>query len=253
MRRHLLVVLTGVGSALLIPARSVESAPPSGTEVAAIRAATVVKQAALARDFREAEQAFLRIAQRYERSSDAAQREKAVPIRKALALAVEQGMDNRFERLLILMQKSPPLTLHDLHDACGQSELLTRHLRAMLAILLGELPEEPPPPPPPDPGEPGDDGEQPVPRVPGPREKDKDKRAPIPVPRPQKPDIIGGEDPGDGSVDERELKQIAEQWGKLPARERARVMHGLTRTMPSRYRDVIELYFKKLADSPPPP
>ncbi len=40
---------------------------------------------------------------------------------------------------------------------------------------------------------------------------------------------------------------MAEVWGKLPERERAKAMLELTRDMSPHYRDVIEKYFKELA------
>lgn len=52
---------------------------------------------------------------------------------------------------------------------------------------------------------------------------------------------------GPGKVDEKKLKELAEVWGKLPEKKRAEAMMELTRDMPARYRDVIENYFKKLA------
>jgi hypothetical protein len=45
------------------------------------------------------------------------------------------------------------------------------------------------------------------------------------------------------------LKELAEVWGKLPEKDRAKAMAELTRDMPPRYREVIEKYFKKLAES----
>lgn len=62
-------------------------------------------------------------------------------------------------------------------------------------------------------------------------------------------DSVGGQNTGPGKVDEKVLKQIAEIWGKLPEKERAQKMAELTRSMPSRYREVIENYFKKTAEA----
>jgi hypothetical protein len=59
---------------------------------------------------------------------------------------------------------------------------------------------------------------------------------------------IGGMS-GPGKVDPKHLKELAEGWGKLPEKERARAMQELTRDMPPQYRDVIESYFRKLAAS----
>jgi hypothetical protein len=54
---------------------------------------------------------------------------------------------------------------------------------------------------------------------------------------------------GPGNVDAKYLKNVAEGWGKLPEKERARAMQELTRDMPPKYREVIESYFRKLAAS----
>jgi hypothetical protein len=42
---------------------------------------------------------------------------------------------------------------------------------------------------------------------------------------------------------------MAEQWGKLPEKDRAKALQELTRDMPPRYREVIEKYFKELSKS----
>jgi hypothetical protein len=54
---------------------------------------------------------------------------------------------------------------------------------------------------------------------------------------------------GPGQVDNKRLKGLAEQWGKLPEKERAKALADLTRDAPPRYREVIENYFKKFAES----
>ena len=54
---------------------------------------------------------------------------------------------------------------------------------------------------------------------------------------------------GKGQVDNKRIKELADVWGKLPEKERARAMVELTRGMPPRYRDAIEAYFKGLNGS----
>ena len=39
---------------------------------------------------------------------------------------------------------------------------------------------------------------------------------------------------------------MAEVWGKLPEKDRAKAMAELTRDMPARYREIIEKYFKEI-------
>jgi len=53
---------------------------------------------------------------------------------------------------------------------------------------------------------------------------------------------------GKGEVDPKKMKEIADNWGTLPEKERARAMVELTRGMPAKYRDAIETYFKKLQE-----
>jgi acyl-CoA hydrolase len=43
------------------------------------------------------------------------------------------------------------------------------------------------------------------------------------------------------------LKDLAEVWGNLPEKERAKAMLELTRGLDPRYRDAIEMYIKQIA------
>jgi hypothetical protein len=64
--------------------------------------------------------------------------------------------------------------------------------------------------------------------------------------RPQ-PDSFGGDLRGPGNVDPKKLKEMAEVWGKLPEKERAKAMLELTRDLPAHRRQLIENYFKAMA------
>jgi hypothetical protein len=57
---------------------------------------------------------------------------------------------------------------------------------------------------------------------------------------------LGGRS-GPGQVDPKRFKELSEVWGKLPEKERAKAMVGLTRDLDPRYREAIEAYFKKLS------
>jgi hypothetical protein len=57
---------------------------------------------------------------------------------------------------------------------------------------------------------------------------------------------------GPGMVDPKKLQHLAQNWGKLPEKERAKAMMELTKDLPPRYREVIENYFKTLARSQTP-
>lgn len=56
--------------------------------------------------------------------------------------------------------------------------------------------------------------------------------------------IMGGS--GAGKVDEKQLRQIAEQWGGLPPEKRAKIVEDITRDLPPKYKPVIDEYFKSL-------
>jgi hypothetical protein len=50
-----------------------------------------------------------------------------------------------------------------------------------------------------------------------------------------------------GVVDSKKLKEIADIWGTLPEKERAKAMLELTRDMPAKYRESIEIYLKQIS------
>jgi tetratricopeptide (TPR) repeat protein len=52
---------------------------------------------------------------------------------------------------------------------------------------------------------------------------------------------------GAGEVDPKKMKEIAQVWGKLPEKERAKAMLELTRDLDPKYRDAIESYLKRIA------
>jgi hypothetical protein len=57
---------------------------------------------------------------------------------------------------------------------------------------------------------------------------------------------LGGRS-GPGAVDPKKFKELADVWGKLPEKERAKALVGLTRGLDPRYSEAIEAYFKKLS------
>jgi len=56
--------------------------------------------------------------------------------------------------------------------------------------------------------------------------------------------VMGGA--GAGKIDEKKLRQVAEQWGGLPPAERAKVVEDITRDLPAKYKPMIDEYFKSL-------
>lgn len=66
-------------------------------------------------------------------------------------------------------------------------------------------------------------------------------------------DSIGGNGAGKGQIDQKRVRELAEVWGKLPERERAKAMVELTRSLPPKYREAVEIYFKRLGEANPAP
>jgi len=64
--------------------------------------------------------------------------------------------------------------------------------------------------------------------------------------QPLQDSVLGGRS-GSGQVDPKKFKELTEVWGKLPEKERAQAIVGLTRGLDPRYREAIEAYFKKLS------
>jgi len=62
-------------------------------------------------------------------------------------------------------------------------------------------------------------------------------------------DSYGGNGSGPGNVDPKKFKELAQVWGTLPEKERAKALQDLTREMPPKHRELIENYFKKLAEA----
>jgi hypothetical protein len=60
-------------------------------------------------------------------------------------------------------------------------------------------------------------------------------------------DTIKSSANGTGQVDQQKVKEVAELWGKLPEKERAKALVELTRGLPAKDRAIMEAYFKELA------
>jgi len=54
---------------------------------------------------------------------------------------------------------------------------------------------------------------------------------------------------GAGNVDDKKLKTLADKWGTMPEKDRAKAIMDLTKDLPARYRVVIEDYFKALSSA----
>ena len=54
------------------------------------------------------------------------------------------------------------------------------------------------------------------------------------------------ENGGPGAIDQKKLKNYKENWGKMPAVERAKAISEMSRDLPIKYKQLVEDYFKAL-------
>jgi hypothetical protein len=59
-------------------------------------------------------------------------------------------------------------------------------------------------------------------------------------------DSFGGGSSGAGKVDEKQLRKLAEEWGKLPPAEREKAIQEISKDLPPKFKPMIEDYFKSL-------
>lgn len=57
---------------------------------------------------------------------------------------------------------------------------------------------------------------------------------------------MGGTTNTPGNVDPKRFKEIADVWGKLPEKERVKILNDLKQNMPAQYDEIVKRYFKKL-------
>ncbi len=78
--------------------------------------------------------------------------------------------------------------------------------------------------------------------------QDKEERSKESAPGTEKPqaDTLIGGGSGPGKVDTQKLKDVAENWSRLPEKDRDKAVQDLTRDMPPKYREAVETYLRNL-------
>jgi predicted Fe-S protein YdhL (DUF1289 family) len=57
---------------------------------------------------------------------------------------------------------------------------------------------------------------------------------------------MGGSASGTGDIDKKRIKEIAEVWGKLPEKEREKVMQELRQRLPAKDRAIMDAYIQEM-------
>jgi hypothetical protein len=126
------VCLAGIGCLGRADEPRTTQAPPVATGDAALN------QEILSRQFRDFKQALLRLAQRLEGSSKPEDRERAVNLKKAIALASEKEVDSGFEKLIALLKASKSLSVQEIQEAMSRNQMLAQDIKSILALLLAD-------------------------------------------------------------------------------------------------------------------
>jgi hypothetical protein len=135
MRRRVLPFLSILALGLVLSVRADEPAKPQPPAKPA--ADFAVDQEILSRQFREFEKALLRLAQRLETSTKPEDRETAVKIKKAIQLASDSQVDNKFDNLVKIL-KSKSLSLQDIREAMNQNKVLGDDIEAIINALRAD-------------------------------------------------------------------------------------------------------------------
>jgi hypothetical protein len=135
MRRRVLPFLSMLVLGLVLSVRADEPAKPQPPSKPP--ADFAVDQEILSRQFREFEKALLRLAQRLETSTKPEDRETAVKIKKAIQLASDSQVDNKFDNLVKIL-KSKSLSLQDIRDAMNQNKVLGDDIEAIINALRAD-------------------------------------------------------------------------------------------------------------------
>jgi hypothetical protein len=136
MKLRILALLIVVSAA---PGSAWADEPPSpATRPPANQGEAAVNQEILSRQFRSFEESLLRLAQRLERSAKPEDRERAASLKKAIALASDQGVDNKFDKLVEILTSSKALTIQEIRGAMEQNRMLAQDIKTILALLQAD-------------------------------------------------------------------------------------------------------------------
>src|SRR5262249_22630448 len=89
-----------------------------------------------AAEYKKFEDALVRLVQRMRKSPRVEDQQRAAALEKAIKLANEEQVENRFQRLLAELSGNKDLTTDELFKAASENEELIKILREMLNILL---------------------------------------------------------------------------------------------------------------------
>src|SRR6516164_9464507 len=128
MLRRVLFLVTLTALAFGLCGRADETPRPAKAP-AAHADESALNQEILARQFRDFKQALLRLAQRLEASTKPEDRERAVNLKKAIALASEKEVDSEFEKLIALLKASKSLSLQEIQEAMHRNQMLAEDIK----------------------------------------------------------------------------------------------------------------------------
>lgn len=146
MTRRVLPFLGMLALGFILVARADEPATKGGSGAPVVAAdvskRAIEQQEILANQYKEFEQALLRLAQHLERSPKPEDRERAANLKKAIALAGDENVKGKFEKLINALQNSKEFNLPQVKVALDENQALSKDLAAILKLLMTDNRDE---------------------------------------------------------------------------------------------------------------
>ena len=128
MARHVLAVLI-LGALAGVVFVHADDAPKKKDDKA-VRDDVAMQQQRLAAQYRDFEQALLRLAQRLERSSKPEDQARARTLKEAIRKSSDENINTKFDKLISTLRASKELDLQEIKEAMEQSQILAADIRA---------------------------------------------------------------------------------------------------------------------------
>src|SRR5262249_10213565 len=107
-----------------------------------VRDDVALQQERLRGQFRDFEQALLRLAQRLERSSKPEDQARAKTLKEAIRKSSDENINTKFDKLIATLRASKDIDLQEIKEAMEQSKILAADIRAILSLLLSDNRDE---------------------------------------------------------------------------------------------------------------
>ena len=140
MTRRVLALVGMLALGLVLVARADDPDKPKdnsgSSNIIENKNKAIEQQEILQRQFKDFEQALLRVARRLARSAKPEDRERAANLKKAIELAGNENTDAKFDKLINTLKGSKAATVQEIEDAMTTNKMLAEDIRKILDLLM---------------------------------------------------------------------------------------------------------------------